>query len=267
MAPGSLRGGRGRGNREPAGIFAGFFVTVLMHTVVVGAAVRLGSNEGNVAAAARRPPVQSVPIETQLLKRGGGDFDPRRVLRRQAPVLAERAAPQLAVVRDPTRVVLAPDAGAQDYMRAITGRNRAGRDNPDLAERLRAMAAQEQATDPTAPPGPGSPTGSDQGTSTDPNAARDGAASRVTSFLNARIRQSSALAAGERRPVFRIRINDQGQIVSAELVQRSGNESLDADVLGQAQSLVESHAQVPGLSPEELAVASSNTFTVRIRED
>jgi hypothetical protein len=208
--------------------------------------------------------VQSVPIPTQLLRRGGGDFDPRRVVRRVAPVQAERAAPTLAVVRDPTQIVLAPDAGAQDYMRAITGRNRAGRDQPDLAERLRAIAAQEQATDPTAPPGPGDPTGSDQGTSTDPNAARQGAASRVTSFLNSRIQVPPGT---ERRPVFRIRMNDQGQIVGADLTQPSGNSALDADVMGQARSLVESRAQVPGLSAEELAIVATNTFTVRLRQD
>ncbi len=74
-------------------------------------------------------------LETHLLQQGGGVFDPRRQVHREVPIRAEREAPQAVTpTADPTRFALARDAGAQDYMAAITARTRRGSGNQDLAE-------------------------------------------------------------------------------------------------------------------------------------
>ncbi len=231
------------------------------------ASLRLGGEEGNVAASVT-PPRESVVIETRILQRGGGEFDPRRIVHRQAPVLAEREAPRpVAPTVDPTAVRLPTDAGAQDYMAAITGRTRQGRGNQDLAERIAAMAASEQAADPSSV-GPGSPTGSAVGDTTDPTLATRGAATKIDEFLRTNIRVSSALTGSERRTVvFRIRIDEAGAITLAELVQASGNDSLDGEILGQAQRLATSHARIESLSPEEITQVQGRNINVRVPID
>ncbi len=253
---------------ERAGVLAGFVVTVAVHLLVVLASMRLNHREGNVAAAAAAAQPQTI-IETHLMKRGGGDFDPRRVVHRRTPTLAEREAPrQVAVTADPTAVHLAPDAGAQDYMNAIvTGRRREARGNQDLAEleRIAQMAAAEQAADPTAPAGEGSPTGSAQGDTTDPAEATHGAMTTIDQFLREHIRVTSALTGSEpRRLAFRIRIDGSGAIESAALVTASGNDALDADILSQAQGLAERHARIEALTPEEVTAVSGRNINVNV---
>jgi hypothetical protein len=251
-----------------SGALAGLTVTLVVHLTVALASMRLGGREGNVAV--QRPTrAQEQVIETHLMKRGGGDFDPRRVVHRQTPVLAEREAPrQVALTRDPTAVQLRPDAGAEDYVNAIvTGRRRAARGNQDLAEleRIAQMAAAEQANDPTAPPGPGDPTGSTAGDTTDPQQATRGAATRIDEFLRQHIRVTTVLTGSERSAVtFRIRLDATGAIESASLANASGNDALDADILSQAQGLAERHARIESLSPEELASVTGRNVNVRV---
>jgi len=236
--------------------------------VMAAASLRLGGEEGNVARSAAAPPAEATVIETHILQRGGGAFDPRRIVHRQAPVLAERVAPTpVAPTTDPTAVVLPRDAGAQDYMGAITGRTRQGRGNQDLAERIAAMAASEAAADPSSV-GPGSPTGSAVGDTTDPNLATRGAATKIDEFLRTNIRVSSALTGSERRTVvFRIRLDEAGAITLAELVQASGNDSLDGEILGQAQRLATSHARIESLSAEEITQMQGRNINVRVPID
>ncbi len=249
------------------GVFAGFTVTLVVHLAVALASVRLGRHEGNVAVA--RPNAPEQVIETHLLKRGGGDFDPRRVVHRVTPTKAEREAPrQVAISRDPTAVQLAPDAGAQDYMNAIiTGRRRQARGNQDLAEleRIAQMAAAEQAADPTAPVGEGAPTGSAVGDTTDPNQATHGAATKIDEFLRQNIRVTTALTGSEpRRLTFRIRLDATGAIASASITTASGNDALDADILAQAQGLAERHARIESLTPEEITAVSGRNINVNV---
>ena len=248
------------------GVLAGFTVTLAVHLAVALTSMRLGRNEGNVAVRPAAAPQQI--IETHLMKRGGGDLDPRRVVHRQTPTLAERAAPQqVAIARDPTAVQLRPDAGAQDYMNAIiTGRNREARGNQDLAEmeRIAQMAAAERASDPTAPAGEGDPTGSAHGDTTDPALATRGLATKIDRFLREHIHYSSALTGSEPRTMaFRIRIDGSGVIESAALVTASGNDSLDAEIVAQATALADRHARIEELTPEEL-VPEGRNVTVNV---
>jgi TonB family protein len=237
------------------GVMAGFAVTLVVHLLVALTSLRLGRNEGNVAAS-NAPQAPEQIIETQLMKRGGGDLDPRRIVHRQTPTLAEREAPrEVALTRDPTAVQLPPDAGAEDYANAIvTGRRRAARGNQDLAEleRIAQMAAAEQASDPTAPPGPGDPTGDNHGTTTDPALASRGAVAKLQSFFYSNIHNTTTLSGSERSTItIRVTIDATGQITSARLAHGSGNDALDADVLVQVQALVERNARVEALTQEE----------------
>lgn len=268
--PSSFGGGIETGTNDRGGVVTGFFLAVFVHATVAGAALRLGHDEGNVARAPQRPRDELV-VSTQLLRRGGGSFDPRRVIHREAPVRAERPAPQaITPTRDPTAVALRPDAGAQDYMAAITRRQVQGRGNQDLAEamdRIARMAAAEQAADPTAS-GPGGPAGSEVGTTTDPNQASHGAIAKLQEFLMRNIHRTQTLSGSQRRRVrFRLRVNGSGAVVSAELAQPSGNESLDNDYVAQAQRLVAQNAAIPGLTPEELSQLADRTINVVIEPE
>ena len=73
----SLQGAGGR--RVPAaedgrGVAMGLALTLAVHLAVGVTSLRLGRAEGNVAVRPAAAPEQV--IETQLLQRGGGDFDP-----------------------------------------------------------------------------------------------------------------------------------------------------------------------------------------------
>lgn len=259
---------RDEGTRDRGGMAVGIFLAVVVHATVAGASLRLGRNEGNVSARANAPPRDELVVSTQLLRRGGGMFDPRRVIHRDAPVRAERPAPQaITPTRDPTRVALRPDAGADDYMAAITNRRVQGRGNPDLAEtmdRIAQIAAAENAADPTAN-GPGDPNGSSVGTTTDPRLASRGAIAKLQEFLLRNIHRTQTLADSDRRVIrFRIVLGADGTVQGAELTQPSGNESLDNDYIAQAQGLVSRHAQIPDLSPEELAQLGGRTVNVTV---
>ena len=250
------------------GVAMGLTLTVLVHLGVGVTSMRLGAKEGNVSVRPEAAPQQV--IETQLLVRGGGDFDPRRIVHRQTPTRAEREAPrEVAISRDPTAVQLRPDAGADEYMNAIiTGRRRPARGNQDLAEieRIAQMAAAEQASDPTAPPGPGDPTGSDHGTTTDPNAASRGAIAKVQEFFYANIHLTTTLTGSERTTMsVRVTLDASGQVTTVRLGQTSGNDAIDADVLVQVQALVERNARIETLSPEELGLVGGRGFVVNLR--
>lgn len=264
------RVGVDHGTNDRGGVVMGFFLAVLVHATVAGAALRLGHDEGNVARPQAAPRDELV-VSTQLLRRGGGSFDPRRVLHREAPVRAERPAPNaITPTRDPTAVALRQDAGAQDYMAAITNRRVQGRGNQDLAEamnRIAQMAAAEQAADPTAS-GPGDPNGSVVGTTTDPNQASRGAIAKLQEFLQRNIHRTQTLSGSDRRRVrFRLRIAANGTVESAELVQPSGNESLDNDYISQAQRLVAQHAEIPNLTPEELSQLADRNININVEPD
>ena len=252
------------------GVAMGLFAAVLVHGLVLALSLRLGRPEGNVAVQRAHDPREDQVLETHLLQRGGGVFDPRRQVHREVPIRAEREAPQtVAPSADPTRVALARDAGAEDYMAAITGRTRRGSGNQDLAEldRIAHMAAMETAADPTAA-GPGDPSGSAHGDTTDPNVATRGAGTKIDRFLRENIRLSATLTGSEPRTVtFRIRLDPSGAIELAELVAPSGNESLDGDILSQAQRLATTHARVPELTPEELTSVAGANINVRVPID
>lgn len=256
-----------RASDESQSILAGIFVAIAVHVLVAGVALRLNRREGNVARTSTQPAQEQV-IETHLLRGGGANMDPRRVVHRVTPTLAEREAPrQVAISRDPTQVQLAPDAGAQDYMNAIiTGRRRQARGNQDLAEleRITAMAAAEQAADPTLT-GEGVPGGSRVGDTDDPALATRGAATKIDEFLREHIRVTTALTGTERRTVtFRIRLDESGTIDSASIHTASGNDALDADILTQAQGLAENHARISTLTPEELAQVAGRNINVNV---
>jgi hypothetical protein len=262
---------RERGERSDGpGVAAGLMAAVLVHGLVVLLSMRLGRAEGNVSVQRPHDPREDQVLETHLLQQGGGVFDPRRQVHREVPIRAEREAPQVvAPTADPTRVQLARDAGAQDYMAAITGRTRRGSGNQDLAEmdRIAHMAAMEAAADPTAA-GPGDPNGSAHGDTTDPNLATRGAGTKIDRFLRDNIRVSATLTGSEGRTVtFRIRLDPTGVVELAEPVAPSGNESLDGDILSQAQRLVTSHARVPELTPEELTSVAGRNINVRVPID
>lgn len=266
----ALRAGFEAGTADKGGVVTGVFLVVLVHATLAAAGVRIGGDEGNVA---RVQPTRrdELVVSTQLLRRGGGLFDPRRVLHREAPVRAERPAPTaITPTRDPTAVALRQDAGAQDYMAAITNRRVQGRGNQDLAEamnRIAQMAAAEQAADPTAS-GPGDPNGSNVGTTTDPNLASRGAIAKLQEFLQRNIHRTQTLSGSDRRRVrFRLRIGANGTVESAELTQPSGNESLDNDYIAQAQRLVAQHAQIPDLTPEELSQLADRNINVNVEPE
>lgn len=256
-----------RGRRDGSGVAAGIFLATTIHAMVVGAAVRLGGNEGNVARANTQTPQENRVIETQLLHRGGGEMDPRHIIHREAPVLQEREAPRTVTPPDPTQVHLSRDAGADEYMGAITGRRVAARGNQDLAERIRQMAAAEQpSTDPTAQ-GPGDPNGSNVGTTNDPNQASSGAVAKIQEFLQTRVHATQGLCGlvGEHSVMtVRVRVAEDGTISTVQMGSSSGNETLDADLLGQAQGLAENHTAIPNLTPEETTFLSSHRLNVRI---
>lgn len=261
----------GRGPNEPTGVLMGVTVALIVHLGVVGLSFRLGHDEGNVAAQPPAAPEQV--IETHLMKRGGGLVDPRHVVHRETPVLAEREAPRAATpTRDPTAVTIDRDAGPEDYMAAITGRRVRGRGNQDLAERtaldrINALAAAESAADPTAS-GPGTSDGSNQGDTTDPNLATRGAPTKIDRFLREHIRISTALTGSEARTVtFRIRLDPTGAIVLAEMATPSGNASLDGDILGQARRLADDHARITDLTPEECTALAGRNINVRVPID
>ena len=260
---------RAQGNDGP-GVAMGVFAAAAVHGLVLALSLRLGRPEGNVAAARPHDAREDQVLETHLLQRGGGVFDPRRQVHREVPIRAEREAPQaVAPTADPTRVALARDAGAEDYMAAITGRTRRGSGNQDLAEldRIAHMAAMEAAADPTAA-GPGDPSGSAHGDTTDPNLATRGAGTKIDRFLRENIRLSATLTGSEPRTVtFRIRLDPTGAIELAELHTPSGNESLDGDILSQAQRLATTHARVPELTPEELTSVAGVNINVRVPID
>lgn len=250
------------------GVAMGLTLTVLVHLGVGVTSMRLGAKEGNVSVRPEAAPQQV--IETQLLVRGGGDYDPRRIVHRQTPTRAEREVPrEVAISRDPTAVQLRPDAGADEYMNAIiTGRRRPARGNQDLAEieRIAQMAAAEQASDPTAPPGPGDPTGSDHGTTTDPNAASRGAIAKVQEFFYANIHLTTTLTGSERTTMsVRVTLDASGQVTTARLGQSSGNDAIDADVLVQVQALVERNVRIETLTPEELGLVGGRGVQVNLR--
>jgi len=251
------------------GVAMGLLAAVLVHGLVVLLSMRIGRPDHGPEPRAR-PPREDQVLETHLLQQGGGVFDPRRQIHREVPIRAEREAPQAVTpTADPTRVALARDAGAQDYMAAITGRTRRGSGNQDLAElnRIAHMAAMEAESDPTAA-GPGDPSGSAHGDTTDPNLATRGAGTKIDRFLRENIRVSATLTGSEPRTVtFRIRLDATGAIELAELVTPSGNESLDGDILSQAQRLATSHARVPELTPEELTSVSGTNINVRVPID
>ncbi len=253
------------GTDDKAGMFAGAVLAAVVHAAVAGATLRLNHPEGNVNLAPTPRPEESQVIETHILQRGGGEYDPRHIPHRVTPVVAEREAPPVPQpTRDPTQVNLPRDAGAEDYMAAITGRRVTAHGNQDLAERLRMMAAAEQASDPTAV-GPGAPSGSSVGDTTDPALATHGAATKIDLFLRQNIRVTTALTGSERTTVaFRIRLSATGTIDSATIVAPSGNPALDADILGQAEHLASDHAQIPDLTPEELAQVGGHNVTVNV---
>ncbi len=247
----SSRRGERYGDRDAPGVAMGLVVALLVHGGVVTLSLRLGRNEGNVARAAARPPQDETILEARVLQRGGGSFDPRRIVHRQAPIQAERTPPpRAAPTRDPTAVTLRADAGAEDYMAAITNRNRTGRGNQDLAERLAHMAASEQA-DPEAT-GPGAATGSRVGDTTDPSQATQGPETKIRAFFLENLRITTTIAGAPRNVVaIRFRLGEGGTVEEATVAEGCGNESLDGDLLNQVQALATRHARIPDLTPEE----------------
>jgi hypothetical protein len=267
--PSPLRQRERVASSDGSGVVMGLVAAVVVHGLVLTLSLRLGHAEGNVQARPHDAREDQI-LETHLLQQGGGVFDPRQQVHREVPIRAEREAPQAVTpTADPTQVRLARDAGPQDYMAAITARTRRGSGNQDLAEmdRIAHLAALEQAADPTVA-GPGDPTGSAHGDTTDPALATRGAGTKIDRFLRDHIRTSATLTGSEAREVvFRIRLDATGAIELAEQGASSGNESLDGDILSQAQRLATTHARVPDLTPEELTSVAGVNINVRVPID
>lgn len=208
-------------------------------------------------------------IEGALLRLGGGGvFDPRTIHRR-APVRSEERAQDFAG-RNPSQDSTPRDAGTRrDPSALLTERDVRGEGNQDLAERIRRMAESEQASDPSAPPGPGAPEGSVNGTETDPTRAGTGAWAKVRSFLQNQL-HLLATAPSTARRTFRLRVvisDDGASIARGQIVQGSGDETTDADLLVQLQQLAENHTPIPELTDEERIAIRGQSRLVRYDPD
>lgn len=249
---------------------AGVVSAVLVHLLVGAFALRAGADEGNVA---RSDSIQAGTqtrdeeiIEGALLRQGGGGvYDPRRMAHRRAPIRAEeRASLQRGLNRK-----LAPTASEErprrDPNALITERDILGQGNQDLAERLRQMAQAETETDPNAAPGPGAPDGSVHGTETDPTRAGTGAHAKIRSFLQRQLHLLATAPAAARRP-FRLRIvisADGSCLAGGQIVQGSGDETVDSDLALQLAQLVENRTPIPELTDEEKTAIAGHSYIVR----
>jgi hypothetical protein len=259
--------------RDRPSAVVGIALALLVHLVVGLFALRAGAQEGNVVRAAEQAQAQPQDeeiIEGALLRQGGGGmFDPRRIAHRQPPIRAEERASQqngLAKNRNPTPAENRP---RRDPNALITERDILGQGNQDLAERLQRMAQAEAETDPGTMPGPGSPDGSVHGTETDPNRAGHGAQAKIRSFLQRNLRLPATAPAAARRP-FRLRIviSDDGSFVArGQILQGSGDETVDSDIALQLAQLVENHTPIPELTDEEKAAIAGRSYAVRYTPD
>ena len=149
--------------RDRASAATGIVAAIVVHVMVAAFGLRAGAQEGNIARRTNTPetpPEDEQIIEGALLRLGGGGMvDPRRVPHRQVPIRSEERT-QVAGSQRSDRHVPRPDAGIRrDPNSLITNRDILGQGNQDLAERLQHLAANENATDPNAQPGPGAPDG------------------------------------------------------------------------------------------------------------
>jgi hypothetical protein len=257
------------GTRDGASATVGVVAAIVMHAVVGAFVLRAGSAEGNVARRADPAREQQVQeeqiIEGELLRQGGGgQWDPR-VIHRQAPVREEApTAHHPGPNHNPTPTE-APVLNAEETNRRIFGRG-----NQDLAERrLLALAASEN-SDPNAPPGPGAPDGSVNGTETDPNRAGRGAGAKIQSFLRRQLHLLATASAAARSRPFRLRIvisADGASIARGQVVEGSGDDTVDSDINLQLAELAANHSEIPELTDEEKAAIHGRTFAVRYRPD
>lgn len=93
------------------------------------------------------------------------------------------------------------------------------------------------------------------------------ALAKVQAFFQSRLRAPEALCASapaDATFAVRVRLGSDGTVSEATMRRSTGHEPLDADLLGQAQALVESHARITALSPEEAAFLASRNLTLSI---
>ena len=196
---------------------------------------------------------------------GGGEYDPRRMIHRQPPIRAEQRAESangLAHSREHP-----PDGGTtHDPNAVVTTRDVMGRGNQDLGAELQRLAeAESMNAIPTAPPGPGSPDGSVNGTETDPNRAGHGAQAKIRSFLQRQLHLLATAPAAAHR-TFRLRIiiaSDGNAIARGQIVQGSGDDTTDSDLALQLAQLAENQTAIPELTDEEKAAIAGHSYSVR----
>jgi hypothetical protein len=253
--------------RDAPSAVVGVLTAAAVHLLVALFALRAGADEGNVARRQdeAHPPDEDI-IEGALLRRGGGgEFDPRRLPHRQAPVRSEERATRQAGLSKNANPIRA-DAGARrDPNSLLTERDILGQGNQDLAERLQRLAQSESSTDPTAPPGPGAPDGSVHGTETDPRRAGSGAGAKIRSFLQRQLHLLATAPASAHRP-FRLRIvisDDGGTIAGGQVVEGSSDETTDSDLSLQLAQLAENHTPIPELTDEEKTAIAGHSYSVR----
>lgn len=257
------------GTRDRASATVGVAAAIVMHAVVGAFVLRAGSAEGNVARRAdpvREQQVQEEQIiEGELLRQGGGgQWDPR-VIHRVAPVREEapqvhHPGPNHDPNAPPTQVLNAEE----------TNRRIFGRGNQDLAERRLLALAESENSDPNAPPGPGAPDGSVNGTETNPNRAGSGAGAKIQSFLRRQLHLLATAPAEARARPFRLRIvisADGAYIARGQVVEGSGDDTVDSDINLQLAQLTADQTAIPELTDEEKAAIHGRTFAVRYRPE
>ncbi len=259
--------------RDRASAVVGVLVAIVVHIGVAAFGMRAGAQEGNIARRADQPlatPEDEQIIEGALLRQGGGgNVDPRHVPHRVVPIRAEERA-QVSGSRHTDQPVQRHDAGVRrDPNSLVTERDIMGRGNQDLAERLRNMAANENAENPSASPGPGAPDGSIHGTETDPNRAGAGAQAKIRSFLQNRLHLLATAPTSAHRPfLLRISISSDGNsIVNGSIVDGSGDETVDSDLTVQIRQLAESHDPIPELTDDDRLQIAGRSYRVRYVPD
>lgn len=258
--------------RDRASATLGVAAAIVMHALVGALSLRAGSAEGNVARPASANPEQPVEgpeetiVEGELLRQGGGgQWDPR--IHRQAPVRAEENNTR---ARGPNHDPNANNAPQRDPNALITNRDILGRGNQDLAERRLQQLAENETADPNAPPGPGAPDGSVNGTETNPNRAGSGAGAKIQSFLRRELHLLATAPPEARTRPFRLRIvisDDGSTIARGRVVEGSGDETVDSDLNLQLAELAANHRAIPELTDEEKVAIRGRTYAVRYRPD
>lgn len=261
---------RRRARTDPEGVVAGVLTAITVHALVLTMMGTAGGATGNIARPTDTRTAQQRQdeeiIEGALLRLGGGgEVDPRNELHRVAPIRAEeRTAPPQGTQPDPNRAQRPALPPRRDPSALQSDRDVLGQGNQDLAERLRRLAANEATADPNAPVGAGSPDGSINGTEADPARAGTGAHAKIRSFLQRQLHLlATAGSAGRRQFRLRIVLSADGEsLASGDVLEGSGDETVDSDLRAQLAHLAQEHTAIPELTEDERAAIAGHSYRV-----